>query len=92
MAQRTNNSENTLAKNKTIVLTVPDFIAIVGFLISLGITLGMYVKTMEDVGSINTRVGSINTKFDSLNTRSAVSTEQIKNLQNSITEIKTKIK
>ena len=84
--------ETTLTRNKTIILTIPDFIAIGGFLISLGVTIGMYVKTLDSVSSIENSVGEIKTKYESLDNTSKVNSVELKNVDDKISEVKEEIK
>lgn len=84
--------ENSLTRNKTVTLTIPDFIAMGGFLISLGVSIGIYVKTMETVGSIEDNVGKIENSYKSLDNNSAANAVELTNIKEKITEVKEEIK
>ncbi|HEX8561872.1 MAG TPA: hypothetical protein VF676_02725 [Flavobacterium sp.] len=60
-----------LTKNKKIVLSVPDLIAIGMFLVSLGVSMGIYSSAINKLNTIETKVENLSDKIDMLNANSA---------------------
>lgn len=84
-------------KTKVISLNIGDLIAVILFAISLGTSIGFYIKNMSDIGDIkkaiektSDNISGISSKCASFQTSIDIIKDEIKEFKGDIKEIKFK--
>lgn len=65
------NENTTISSDKKINLTVKEFIAVCMFLISLGISIGGFIKVISDVKDVSTKIDNISKDITDLKVQNA---------------------
>jgi hypothetical protein len=65
------NETATISSDKKINLTIKEFLAVCMFLISLGISIGGFIKVIGDVKDVSTKVDNVSKDITDLKVQNA---------------------
>lgn len=72
-------NQQTILSDKKINLTIKEFIGVCMFLVSLGISIGGFIKVINDVKDVSTKVDSVNKEVVDLKVQNAKIETLLKN-------------
>ncbi|GAA4498503.1 hypothetical protein GCM10023172_15630 [Hymenobacter ginsengisoli] len=70
-AQNTSSSTNNITSDKTITFSLKEFIAICVFLVTLGISIGGYVKVAGEIEKVADKIDSMNKEVTDIKVQNA---------------------